>query len=354
MTDNENENFQELAELEAAYRQVFPEAGGFDYFSYGPSNLIKILREANGREIVFSYPGQDKGVLDGAVYRYKDAPAVELPNPVTLQELLYSRHPALKNSRVKIVRHRDTKQDLHTLYRNQPEDFLDYQRQQGKKNGGKGVFDACDYIVSLLGEESSRARFIGVYQVQGIAYETDEHFYYNLTEVDGYDALKERVVIKWNGAPISWQQWFGPKAPVKVVEIQNKPFGRPFTGYLDFMLTFAELRELIKTQEPRDEWLRMLSAVSGVYLILDTSTGHHYIGSAYGKGGVWGRWAQYVATNGHGSNVGLQALTDIDPAHAQHFQFTLLMTLNRTTASEEVLHWESVFKKKINPKLCHN
>lgn len=349
--------FQELQALESGYRQKFPNAQELERFSFSAENLIEILREANGREVVFSYPLQleNPGACDGCEYSFKEA-AVSQPHPITLQELLYKRHLP-QNSRVKLVRHRDTKQDLHSQYRNQPQEFLDYQRQQGKKQGGGAAFDKCDYIVSFLGEAGSRARFIGVYKVEGQdqARETAEHVYYNLTEVSGFEALKERVVIDWGrNFTRNFTQWLDADIHKEVLEIQDKPFSKPFTGYLDFTLTFAELRELIRNQGPRDEWRRMLSAVSGVYLILDTTTGHHYVGSAYGDGGIWSRWAQYVARNGHGGNVGLRALTDLDPAHAQYFQFTLLMTLNRTTNKQEVQDWENIFKKKIDPKLCCN
>ncbi|HEX8505360.1 MAG TPA: hypothetical protein VF630_08335 [Hymenobacter sp.] len=56
---------QELELLENAYRQRFPNAQQLEGFSFGPENLVEILREANGREIVFSYPLQNQGVVDG-------------------------------------------------------------------------------------------------------------------------------------------------------------------------------------------------------------------------------------------------------------------------------------------------
>lgn len=270
-------------------------------------------------------------------------------NPITLQELLYNRGLTRDRRRVKLVRHRDTsgKLNLHRMYREQRTEFLDYQRQQGNP-----VFDKCDFVVSFLGEEGSRARFIGVFQVQGIERETEEHFYYNMAEVAGFEALKERVVIDWGSAAINWHQWLEVDLPKAVLEIQTKPFSRPFTDYLDFTLTFTELKELVKNQGPRDEWRRMLSGVSGVYLILDTSTGNQYIGSAYGKeGGIWGRWKKYAETDGHGSNKKLQALLVADAQHGQHFQFTVLMTLPKTMPPDEVIKREHRFMEKFGSRV---
>lgn len=276
--------------------------------------------------------------------------SLEETNQLTLQELLYNRGLP-QTSRTKIVRHRDTSGniDLLQLYQDEPQKFLDYQRQQGNP-----VFDRCEYLVSLLGEEGSSARFVGVYRVEGIDYKTEEHIYYRLTPMSGFEDLEERVIIDWGKAAISWHQWFERKAPKYVLEIQRQRFQKPFRDYLDFTLTFGALRQLVATQGAADEWRRMLSAVKGVYLIRDLSTGHQYIGSAYREGGIWGRWVEYVNTNGHGGNVELRKLLAADNAHARHFQFTILMTLSRTTTDQEVIKWEQRFKEKIGAKLCLN
>src|SRR6185503_3532080 len=64
-------------------------------------------------------------------------------------------------------------------------------------------------------------------------------------------------------------------------------------------LTHGELRYLFEHQEANSEWRARLAAVAGVYLILATTTGRQYVGSATGIEGLWGRWAAY-AVDGHG------------------------------------------------------
>lgn len=54
---------------------------------------------------------------------------------------------------------------------------------------------------------------------------------------------------------------------------------------------------------------KMLSAVNCIYIITDRKTGKNYIGSTYGKEGIWGRWKEYAKTGGHGNNVTLQNYT---------------------------------------------
>ena len=75
-----------------------------------------------------------------------------------------------------------------------------------------------------------------------------------------------------------------------------------FHDYLQFTLTHHELVHLVEHQEAHKEWRARLSAVAGVYLILATTTGKQYIGSAYGAEGIWGRWLAYART-GHGGNA---------------------------------------------------
>ncbi|RAK62422.1 GIY-YIG nuclease family protein [Hymenobacter edaphi] len=263
-----------------------------------------------------------------------------------MQELLYARGLP-RTAPTKLVRHRDTSgtMDIHDLYRNHRPAFLDYQRQQGNR-----VFDKCDFVVACLGEPGSRARFVGVFRVQGIERETEEHVYYNLVEVPGFADLKERVIFDWGKAAISWHQWLRPEAGKTVLEIQPKPFSQPFTDYLDFTLSYAELAQLVTSQSPRDEWYRMLSATAGVYLILDQSSGRQYIGSASGTEGIWGRWREYVTTGGHGGNVELEKLLAADAQHGRHFQFTVLMTLPKTMTRPEVIKREYLFMKKLGSR----
>ncbi len=345
---NEEQTWQELEKLENAYRQKFPQAQDFDRFSSSPGNLIELLRQANGREIILTYR---EGVVDGGEYSFKESET----KPITLQELLYSRGLPI-DSKTKLVRHRDTggtvevngvKLALHDLYHKYPQRFMEYQQEQRNP-----IFHNCDYVVSCLGEDGSRARFVGVYKIdfQEVERDPEDVYQYTFSKVAGFETLEERVIIDWGKAALSWHQWFRPIAQKLVLEIQPKLFGKPFTDYLDFTLSFSELQKLVATQSPRDEWCRLLSAVAGIYLILDTSNGQQYVGSAYGQGGVWQRWNEYVATKGHGNNVLLKKLLNSNSDYGQLFQFTLLMTLPKSLTKEEVFKHEMRFKHKLGSR----
>jgi hypothetical protein len=255
---------------------------------------------------------------------------------ITIQELLFNRGLS-KNAKTKLVRHKDSKRDLYNLYRTDYPGFLAYQKTQRKD-----VFNGVEYIVSFIGEERVRSRFIGVYKVLNSRKLEGNSFEYEMEEVKGFDDLRERVIINWRN-PISWHQWI--KNEMEVIQIHPGLHYKQFTDYADFILDFDELKEIISNQY--DDWRRMLSATKGIYLINDTGTGKLYVGSAYGEEGIWGRWSNYVATNGHGGNKTLKELIAANPRHSRNFQFSILMLLPRTITADEAIIKEKLFKTKL-------
>ena len=226
-----------------------------------------------------------------------------------------------KKTKIKLVRQKDQRVDLYSLYCNNYKKFLEYQSEQPKD-----VFNDVDYIVSFIGEEGLKSRFIGVYKIKGktkkVITRKEESFWYDMEEVAGFEDLKEKVIVNWMN-PISWHQWNTIDKETIVVEIHPGLHYQQFTDYLNVLLNFKELEEIVIKQYI--DWKRMLSATKGIYLISDISTGKLYVGSAYGEEGIWGRWAEYVKTNGHGGNKTLKELISNDPKHAQNFQFSILM-----------------------------
>lgn len=154
-----------------------------------------------------------------------------------ISELLHMRGFDL-NSRTKLVRHLDPNLNLREFYR---DGWLEtYQAYTGP-----GVFEACDFIVSFLGEEDLRARFIGVYLVRGFRASSEAPtpagfplpqasnwgVHYDLDPVPGYDDFRDRVVIRWRGR--GWHQWLHRDRDREVIEVLPKGRVRPFPGYLD-------------------------------------------------------------------------------------------------------------------------
>lgn len=138
---------------------------------------------------------------------------------VMVQDLLNNRNEEFDNAdkrRIRLIRHADNRREkiingksyansLYNLYLTERNVFLTYQSEQIAKD-----FKDVDYIVSFIGEEGTTSRFVGVFKNGGIVaplglYNGKEQARFDFTEVDGFELLKERVIIDWNN-PVSWRQ----------------------------------------------------------------------------------------------------------------------------------------------------
>ena len=216
--------------------------------------------------------------------------------------------------------------------------------------------------MSFVGFGGSLARMTGVYRVGNRQpaenvplppefiyqdmWDTEGGVHYDLEEVTEFEDLKDRVVIDWGKGALAWHQWLKNK---EVVEILPTGYTKKFTGYLDFVLTYDELVKIVKNPIANREWHAMLSSVAGVYLILDETTGKQYVGSAYGREGILGRWSHY-ASSGHGGNLLLRDAINNSRYGAKSFRFTILQTLPKTQTKNEVLAQEILFKKKLGSR----
>lgn len=260
--------------------------------------------------------------------------------------------------KIKLIRHTKEKgKDIEQLYK---QGLLNaYQSVQSKP-----VFDACDYIMSFMAIDGNNCTYVGIYKVGnkstlgeimktrdipdlGMAdYYQDSHNYYDLTELDFMSDLKDRLIINWGKAQIRWHQYLQPK---EVVELLPVGYVKEFPGYDDLILAFSDLKIIINNKDANREWHRMLASVAGVYLILDTITGMQYVGSAYGKEGILGRWTTYTKT-GHGGNQQLIALLKETPDRYNYFQYSILKILPTALVKEDVLKYETLYKQKLGTR----
>lgn len=259
-----------------------------------------------------------------------------------------------QSCRAKLVRHQSKKYDIQELDR---KGWLGaYQQFQNRP-----IFKGLDCIVSFVGFDGTKAKFVGVFDVLGLVppeeralpsgcpykeWLEDEYCYW-LERRTGFESLENRLVVDWGLGSRSWNQWITDR---RVLEIL--PEGQEielFKDYLDFTLTYEELQLLFSRPDSHREWKARLSAVAGIYLILDTCTGNQYVGSAHGTEGIWGRWAQYAA-NGHGGNKKLKKLIESIPGYPEKFIYSILQILPRTTGLNEVLKLENRYKEKLGSR----
>ncbi|APV44156.1 hypothetical protein Dform_00808 [Dehalogenimonas formicexedens] len=136
-----------------------------------------------------------------------------------------------------------------------------------------------------------------------------------------------------------------------VSEILKESYsGEEFCGYESLNRPFTFIENMI--ENGKASWKQALKYQKGVYLITDKSNGKKYIGSAYGKVGIWARWKSY-AENGHGGNAELKAVIDeqgIDYARS-NFIFTLLEHNSMLTNDDVIIgrenYWKSVLFTRV-------
>jgi len=90
-------------------------------------------------------------------------------------------------------------------------------------------------------------------------------------------------------------------------------------------------------------WRSALSQWRGIYFIYDAADGKGYVGSAYGKDNLLGRWTNY-ASNGHGGN---KLLLYRQP---DHFQFSILQRVSPDMEPDEVIQLESSWKDRLHTR----
>ena len=253
---------------------------------------------------------------------------------------------------IKLVRHKDRRVDVDALLRGgHIETYQSIQRAP--------IFN-CDYVVSFMGIEGSLARLLGVYRVgehrqvrksdiatlpcRDLVGKSD--IIYELEEVPGFEDFKDRLIIDWGSNAISWHQWLTDKP---VVEILPEGRKKQFPGYLDFVLTHEDLKTICENPSSNKDWHRALSAVAGIYIIVEKISGLQYIGSACGKNGILGRWLSYAQT-AHGGNAKLKEALEDGLFARENLQFSILRTLPKTLTMTEVVGYEAQYKEMLGTR----
>ncbi len=261
---------------------------------------------------------------------------------LTLTELLNLRTNLFLDSNVKIVRHKDSREEYRDLIKDKQQLLL-YQQIQSKD-----VFKGCDFIISFIGLERTKSLFFGVFKVKGVALMKDKNFHYDLEVLDGFEDLVDRVIIDWGGSTRSWHQWYN-NGEKEVLEILPKGYIGNFPGILEFSLDFKELKKTIENPDANIDWKNQLSAINGIYMILDVKTGNQYVGSACGYEGIWQRWSEYVCTF-HGGNRALIELCESENEYYNNFRFTILQSLPSNINKMDIVKIENLYKKKLGSK----
>lgn len=225
--------------------------------------------------------------------------------------------------------------------------FRQWQEEQNQKNF------QCQHILSLIHLRGTRWLFAGVYEVLGVApgkWKPTICYMYSTKEVDGLDHLTGRAIVEFKktfrASYLRGKKHIDQLSVVAIRE-QRMTIG-DFPGFNGILLSHRMLSTLVRELNP--SWRAALSNVAGVYLITDTSTGKHYVGSAYGGEGIWQRWVAYART-GHGGNKELRdLLKNAEPNHVNFFQYTLLEVCDINASDEQIIAREGHWKTAIGSR----
>lgn len=113
-----------------------------------------------------------------------------------------------------------------------------------------------------------------------------------------------------------------------------------FPGYDRVNISWEELSRVLE----KDTWKTALQNQKGVYLITDVSNGKRYVGSAYGKDMLLGRWNDYVKI-GHGNNKELKNLS-FDYIK-ENFRYSILDIFKSTTNDNIIIEREGWWKEVL-------
>lgn len=226
--------------------------------------------------------------------------------------------------------------------------ILDYSRIQEIDNKiGKTPPRLWLIFVAVGGR---RSRFFSAFENHGeiMSERTDLLRTFDLRPTDFLSSLAGRLVIEWSRDAVNWAKRGEQASEFAVTEIvKQRP--EPFPGFDHLILSFKKLKTVI--EDPLyDHWRQVLGSVQGIYLIADTKTGQLYVGKADGSDRIFGRWSYYVKT-GHGGNVALRELTDLDPAHREYFRFSILRVFGPGASTAEIDAAEAHYKQALLSRL---
>lgn len=283
--------------------------------------------------------------------------------------------------KTKLIRHTTNTFDFKELVKSGL--IEKYQSYQGKQ-----VFHTCDYIIVFIADGGMRSILHGIYKVVSKPQEKEWHtldknhfdllyskrkdddkyiqeyinknekkvfeYKYELKLIDDFNELYDRVVVEWASGSRNWQVLAKDRDIIRdqeILEVYPKNYVKEFPGFLDFILDFKELQEIVKNPDANKLWHQMLSSVAGIYLIRDRSTGKQYVGSAYGKeGGIIGRWKTYVDQDMKENKDLIELMQNNSEEYKYNFSFTVLRTLSKTLSDKEVIKVENFYKEKLGSK----
>lgn len=266
-----------------------------------------------------------------------------------LNDLLNIKSDDLKKTKVKFNQYNGEIEPMEVFLKNPDEVNHGWLFWRGKRRYfNVGEIAICLFQLSfdtwLLSTIKNVTKEFGI--MNGINYEGEE--------IDNYKPYFGRVIVRYRKKHQT-QVVYAENVLESLEVLQILPSiydGVAFPGYDKVRLSFEELSIIIKRQ--KGDWIAALGNQKAVYLITDTASGKHYVGSAYGENGMLlGRWSNYVE-NGHGGNKLLKKIVEDKKYGYQYikdnFQYAILENYNARVDKRIILSRESWWKETLGSR----
>jgi hypothetical protein len=283
---------------------------------------------------------------------------------MNLSDLLAEKGIKLNEpNQVLVMRHTPTEEKLRKvlpwLAAEHPEMFNAYQQTQ--KPTQEKSLSRANYLASFIGHEPREALFIGLYEVRGShtisckkywQIKAIQHlrkygvgglsegnaclwFDLNLTKI--LEEWRGKLIVNWPPLDRNWCRWaHANEFRVKAI-VEESLLSRVLPEPDELVLSWAELKILPKP------WRAALAQWRGIYLIFDVSDCMGYVGAAYGKDNLYGRWLNY-SKKGHGDNTRLRKRSP------ENFRFSILQLVSPSIEPEDVIRLESTWKERLHTR----
>lgn len=184
----------------------------------------------------------------------------------------------------------------------------------------------------------------------------DQYTFFGHEPIKEYENLFGRVIIKYHKAGAFIKLTGNKIGELEVEQILPETLDQidSFPGYKNVSVSYSELKNKLDKSK---EWQTALKCRKGVYVISDQQTGKLYVGSAYGKNGIYGRWKTYIESgfdkneqeNGKYPNKGLQEIVKNEGMSyiQKNFHYAILETFTDDVADEYIIQRESYWKNVL-------
>jgi hypothetical protein len=273
-------------------------------------------------------------------------------------------------TKVIALRHRPYEPNLRKvlpwLASERPELFNAYQQTQGPRlESAMQSLVGSGLVASFIGHEPGKALFVGLYAIAASRPLSFDRYWripafvelkkfgmvgwsreknprdvcrwFELERTRFRESWQGRLVVGWPPPERSWWRRSHKNELAVLAVREESALSEGMAEWTELELAWKEL-SLLPTS-----WKAALQQWRGVYFIFDSSDGKGYVGSAYGKDNLLGRWLNYAAS-GHGGNV---LLRKRDPAN---LHFSILQLTSPDMDASEVVRLEATWKRRLHTR----